>query len=101
VGHAETGRLWQGRDFWERADKQLSAEGQLLVLHDAYRAAGTLADPATSAEDTATDATADTPPTVVVGAPGVVASVTITWADGTATTVYPPPRPIMTDQSGG
>ena len=91
VGHAETGRLWQGRDFWERADKQLSAEGQLLALHDAYRAAGASADPATPAEVIATAAIADTPSTVAVGAAGPVASVTITWADGTATTVYPPP----------
>jgi Helix-turn-helix domain/Bacterial regulatory proteins, gntR family len=39
VGHAETGRLWQGRDFWERADKVLCADGELLCLHDAWRAA--------------------------------------------------------------
>jgi hypothetical protein len=39
VGHAETGRLWQSRDFWERADKALGACGQLLRLHDDYRAA--------------------------------------------------------------
>lgn len=37
IGHAETGRLWQGRDFWETADKALNAGGQLLSLHDAYR----------------------------------------------------------------
>ena len=39
VGHAETGRLWHSRAFWERADKELSAGGELLRLHDAYRAA--------------------------------------------------------------
>jgi helix-turn-helix protein len=38
VGHAETGRLWQGRQFWENADKALSACGELLRAHDAYRA---------------------------------------------------------------
>jgi transcriptional regulator with XRE-family HTH domain len=37
VGHAETGRLWQSRKFWERADKALYASGELLRLHDAYR----------------------------------------------------------------
>jgi hypothetical protein len=45
VGHAETGRLWQSRQFWENCDKALKARGELLGLHDAYRAA-TTADPA-------------------------------------------------------
>jgi hypothetical protein len=40
VGHAETGRLWQSRRFWEHADAILDAAGSLLQLHDAYRAAG-------------------------------------------------------------
>jgi helix-turn-helix protein/regulatory GntR family protein len=39
VGHAETGRTWQSRRFWERADAALRAGGDLLRLHDAYRAA--------------------------------------------------------------
>ncbi len=39
VGHAETGRLWQSRLFWTRADDALRAGGDLLRLHDAYRAA--------------------------------------------------------------
>jgi DNA-binding GntR family transcriptional regulator len=39
VGHAETGRTWQSRRFWERADAALHAAGELLRLHDAYRAA--------------------------------------------------------------
>ena len=38
VGHAETGRLWQGRDFWENADKVLAADGELVYLHDVWRA---------------------------------------------------------------
>ena len=38
VGHAETGRLWQGRSFWESADDVLSAGGELLRLHDAWQA---------------------------------------------------------------
>jgi len=45
VGHAETGRLWQSRQFWERADAVLGADGDLLGLHDAYREAGALASP--------------------------------------------------------
>jgi hypothetical protein len=39
VGHAETGRLWQSRQFWDRADAILGAGGGLLRLHDAYRTA--------------------------------------------------------------
>jgi hypothetical protein len=39
VGHAETGRLWQSRDFWERADEALGAHGLLKRHHDDYRAA--------------------------------------------------------------
>ena len=39
VGHAETGRTWQSRRFWERADTALRAAGGLLRLHDAFRAA--------------------------------------------------------------
>jgi hypothetical protein len=45
VGHAETGRTWQSRQFWENADKALNACGELVHLHDAYRAA-IAADPA-------------------------------------------------------
>jgi DNA-binding transcriptional regulator YhcF (GntR family)/DNA-binding XRE family transcriptional regulator len=36
VGHAETGRLWQARPFWEHADAVLGAGGGLLRLHEAY-----------------------------------------------------------------
>jgi DNA-binding GntR family transcriptional regulator len=41
VGHAETGRLWQSRQFWGRVDAVLSADGDLLRLHDAYRVGAT------------------------------------------------------------
>lgn len=52
VGHAETGRLWQSRQFWERADAMLGANGDLLALHDAYREAGTLAAGPTETSET-------------------------------------------------
>lgn len=90
VGHAETGRVWQSRPFWERADKAVNAGGELLALHDAYLAAGTSSDPATVTEETATDGATDNPQTVTVVAPEHVKHVTITWADGAVTTVYPP-----------
>src|SRR3984893_6381542 len=38
IGHAETGRLWQSREFWEKADLALAASGELTSLYDAYRA---------------------------------------------------------------
>lgn len=101
IGHAETGRVWQSRRFWERVDKGLSADGELLALHDAYRAATVPTDPATAAmgtetqtaEDMATGATADVSPNVAVATSGPVACVTITWTDGAVTTVYPPETP--------
>ena len=93
IGHAETGRVWQSRDFWERADKALTAGGELLALHDAYRAADLPPAPATAAKSAKTETAADAPETTAVVASGAVACVTITWADGTATTVYPP-RPV-------
>jgi DNA-binding XRE family transcriptional regulator len=93
IGHAETGRLWQSRRFWELADKGLCAGGELLVLHDAYRAAAVPADPSTVPEDTDSGVNTDMPPIVAVGASASVASVTITWVDGTVTTVYPPKTP--------
>jgi DNA-binding XRE family transcriptional regulator len=93
IGHAETGRLWQSRRFWELADKELSAGGELLALHDAYRTAAILADSATAPGDTGGDAAVDTLPATAVAAFVPVAAVTITWADGTVTTVYPPETP--------
>ncbi len=93
VGHAETGRLWQGRRFWERADKVLRADGELLALHDAYRAAAVPADTATAAEGTETETAADATPTAAVTVSGPVTCVTIAWADGEVTTVYPPKAP--------
>jgi DNA-binding XRE family transcriptional regulator len=94
VGHAETGRLWQSRHFWENADKGLNADGDLLALHDAFRAEGTrkpsidgdLGEPTPLAES----ATGERPVTRVNAAHDQVACVTITWASGEATTVYPP-----------
>jgi DNA-binding transcriptional regulator YhcF (GntR family) len=53
VAHAETGRMWQSRDFWERADKAVNADGELLALHDAYRTAEIPAFPAAAVPDAA------------------------------------------------
>lgn len=81
IGHAETGRLWQSRRFWEQADKALHAGGDLLRLHDAYRAA---AAPPTAAQAGGTTRPAE-PPT-----PPALDSIMLIWSDGTTTTVRPP-----------
>jgi DNA-binding XRE family transcriptional regulator len=93
IGHAETGRLWQSRRFWELADKGVGAGGELLSLHDAYRAAAVPAGSPTASGDTEAGASADSLPAVAVAASVPVAAVTITWADGTMTTVHPPEAP--------
>lgn len=90
VGHAETGRLWQSRPFWEQADKALNAGGELLRLHDAYRAAEVpLREPAET-DDTPSETDPSKPVAVTVAVPGAVACITITWTNGVATTVCPP-----------
>ena len=80
IGHAETGRLWQSRKFWERADKALFAGGELLFKHDAYRAVVAPPNPVA-----VPDCTAITAPTNYT-----VACIAITWGDGSVTTVHPP-----------
>jgi DNA-binding XRE family transcriptional regulator len=85
VAHAETGRLWQGRPFWEHADKFLNAGGELLRLHDALRAAeASPEEPVSPQEPTETEGT-----TVTLGTPGTVAGIAITWTDGEVTTGLP------------
>ena len=93
IGHAETCRLWQSRGFWELADKELRAGGELLASHDAYRTAAVSAGLPTAPEETGSEANADMPPVVAVEASASVASVTVAWVDGTVTTVYPPKAP--------
>jgi hypothetical protein len=89
VGHAETGRLWQSRDFWERADKALDAAGNLLALHDAYRAGD--AAPRTTARAAAAARTAREGAAAGLAASGLVTCIAVTWADGTVTPFYPTP----------
>jgi DNA-binding transcriptional regulator YhcF (GntR family) len=120
VGHAETGRLWQSRRFWERVDAVLGAHGDLLRLHDAYReaAAAGIADadgaggagvgggPAGGGDVTGVtggagvrapagpgpfDAAVRRVGPAAAGYGDVLpASVTIVWGNGTVTTVRPP-----------
>jgi hypothetical protein len=74
VGHAETGRRWQSRAFWEKADLILAADGELTRRHDTYRAG--LAGPAPA------------PP--AVARPQAVTRVTLHWDDGTSSVFHPP-----------
>lgn len=94
IGHAETGRLWQSRRFWERADKGLNANGTLLALHDAFRAEGTR-KPNSSADFYEQAPVRDLEvmeggAVAINAAHDFLACVTITWADGSVTTVRPP-----------
>ena len=100
IGHAETGRVWQSRRFWERADAALDAGGDLLRLHDAYRAAsasrGQDETPGGGAGRAAGHRSPEPfPGTGRRGAPGRggPSYVMIVWDDGTTTTVRPPGAP--------
>jgi transcriptional regulator with XRE-family HTH domain len=101
VGHAETGRLWQSRQFWERADAVLGAGGELLRLHDAYREAGAeereprrpqgaAGERASATDDGAPPGEPGRPAAARPGTQPVPACVTIVWGDGSVTTVHPP-----------
>lgn len=89
IGHAETGRTWQSRPFWELADKTLDADGELLRLHDNCRAAEV--PDAAQAEDTSPGSgPVEFPVAITVAVPEQVKCITITWVGGEVTTVYPP-----------
>jgi DNA-binding GntR family transcriptional regulator len=97
VGHAETGRLWQSRRFWEHADAILDAAGALLRLHDAYHQA--VAAAGQTAQAGAGDGADNEPsergglPHKTAAAPSGLATPTcvmIVWGDGSVTTVHPP-----------
>jgi Bacterial regulatory proteins, gntR family len=78
IGHAETGRLWQAREFWQQADTVLAAGGELTRLHDAYRA------------ETAGPVLSPDRPAGPDDSPAALTRMTLHWSDGTSTTVYPP-----------
>jgi DNA-binding transcriptional regulator YhcF (GntR family) len=82
VGHAETGRLWQSRRFWEKADAVLDAHGELLRLHDVRRIA-------TVSSHTADAETSETAFKKPYANSAMVACIVIVWSDGTLTSVVP------------
>jgi DNA-binding XRE family transcriptional regulator len=89
IGHAETGRLWQSRPFWEHADKALNTGGGLLRLYDAYRAAEAPPSPAVEGTQPETGQ-AESSAVVTANVQQPVMCITVTWHNGTATTIYPP-----------
>ena len=101
VGHAETRRLWQSRVFWELADQVLHAGGELLRLHDAFRAAQAQPGPAGAGDTPSETGHAESQVAVTVNVPGPVTCIAVTWADGAVTTVYPPPGRSAGATEGG
>jgi ribosome-binding protein aMBF1 (putative translation factor) len=82
VGHAETGRAWQSRDFWWRADALLG--GDLLSRYDAYQAAPAV--PGEPAAEEPPEPLPVLPASVTITPDGVV----VAWPDGTENLVRPP-----------
>ncbi|HEX4289546.1 MAG TPA: GntR family transcriptional regulator, partial [Trebonia sp.] len=113
VGHAETGRTWQSRRFWERADDALRASGDLIRLHDAFRAASSPQQGQRSTPDSIERTLRPTRPVhapttrpaspagqlhvgpaqaagCVGASPVGPARIVIVWTDGSVTTVHAP-----------
>ena len=83
VGHAETGRLWQSRDFWLGADLELGAAGDLLRMFDRYKAAECAAPE--EAGDAESEETVPVAPVLPASVTITPAGVSIIWSDGTQT----------------
>jgi GntR family transcriptional regulator len=96
VGHAETGRVWQSRAFWDAADLALDAHGSMLARYDAWKALPAVA-PAPTAEIPGVPAAPvqpdehDLPGGIVITIPCDPTPFTVRWRDGTVTTVQPGP----------
>jgi DNA-binding transcriptional regulator YhcF (GntR family) len=88
VGHAETGRLWQSRRFWQRADLALRADGALLGRYDRWRAGSPPGSTAGEPVMTTTPVQFDEGRVIVTLACSP-APVTVRWGDGSVTTVQP------------
>jgi hypothetical protein len=90
IGHAETGRVWQARGFWQRAGGVLGDDAGLLRLYDDFKVAESCpppADPPAAAEPSAEPGPlAVLPSSVAITAAGVL----VTWPDGTQALARPP-----------
>jgi Bacterial regulatory proteins, gntR family/Helix-turn-helix domain len=94
VGHAETGRLWQSRRFWEKADAVLDAHGELLKLHDAHRTA-TVPSHAAGAD------VGEAPFKKPHANSATVVCIVIVWSDGTLTPVVPATTAMLRRRQDG
>ena len=89
VGHAETGRTWQSREFWRLAGQALGDGGELLRAYDRYQAGGHA--PAPEAAGTAVPGEPAPPvPVLPVSVTITPGGVLVTWPDGTETLARPP-----------
>ena len=88
VGHAETGRLWQSREFWQQADQVLGAAGTLLHTYHQHQAAASRTEAEKFPEAPEPSPAVLLPVSVTITLEGV----TIVWPDGTETLARPPGR---------
>ena len=88
VGHAETGRAWQAREFWRRADAALGGAGHLLRMFERYKAAEYAAPEEVG--DTAPEDTVPSGPVLPVSVTITPDGVAVVWPDGTETLTRPP-----------
>ena len=93
VGHAETGRVWQSREFWRQADALLDGFGDLLRMFDDFQTAKHAAPaeapdgtPPSEEPEEAAPAGPVLPASVAITPVGVL----VTWPDGAETLVTPP-----------
>jgi hypothetical protein len=86
VGHAETGRVWQSRHFWQLADQALGDIGDLVRMHDRYTAALSAAPQDATPKPDGPVTGGALPVSITISAAGVVAL----WPDGTETVARPP-----------
>jgi DNA-binding transcriptional regulator YhcF (GntR family) len=101
VGHAETGRMWQSRAFWDSADLALDAHGRVLARYDAWQATAAreslaalelVPEPVPAQGDAAAEsAEPDESDGIVITLPCDPMRVTVRWGDGSVTTVQPSP----------
>jgi DNA-binding transcriptional MocR family regulator len=84
VGHAETGRLWQSREFWQQADQVLGAAGTLLGMYDQRQAAAGRTEEFPGAPDPSP--AVPLPVSVTITLEGV----NVVWPDGSKTLARPP-----------
>jgi hypothetical protein len=99
VSHAETGRIWQAREFWRKADELLDGTGDLLRVFDELGAAAHL-PPADTTAVTDEDEAAPSAPVLPVSVTITPDGVAVTWPDGTQTVARPPGAPGWPEDPG-